>query len=349
VSSSVNSLARDVAFAIELWGQTLKEPRFDARRVEVWRGQELEDLRRRKDDPARLAIGTFNHLMYGDHPIGWEMSEEDLRPDAVSLERLTWVQRRVLCPGNAILGVTGDISWEEVEPLLLRLIEGWTPCDAPLAAAPLPEIRKEGGVFLLPLALEQSTIALAHLTTVRQADDPEYFASVIGNSILGGSGFSSRLVARVRTERGYAYSVSSLWNTPLRGDGLIGAIGQTKSASTVAALQLILDTFREMTETAPTEREVRTAIDQAVNGFVFNFDSADQIVFRQMLYLAEGLPADWLERYVAGLQKVKPADVHAVFRRYAHPEQMTILVVGNPATFDAPLSTIGPVTEIAPP
>jgi zinc protease len=348
VSSQVNTLTRELDTALALWGEILKAPRFDARQVEVWRGQELESVRRRKDDPGGLAVTTFNKLMYGDHPIGWQMSAEDLTPEAFSTERLEWMHRRIVCPGNLVLGVTGDVSWEEMEPRLIRLLDGWAPCAEELPPPPIPTIRAAGGVFLIPRELEQSTVVLAHSSQVRQGDTRDYFSSRIGNAVLGASGFSSRLLSRVRTERGYAYSASSLWTTPRLSPGLVGAITQTRSGTTLAATRLILDIVDEMTREEPTEAEVRTTIDEIVNGFVFNFETPTQIVSRQMVYRAEGLPADWLEKYLEGIQSVTPAEVLDVFRREVHPDRMTILVVGNPAAFDAPLETIGPVTILTP-
>jgi predicted Zn-dependent peptidase len=276
------------------------------------------------------------------------MADADLTPQAFSMERLQWLHRRIVCPGNLVLGVTGDVSWEEIEPRLIRLLADWPACAEPLPPIPIPRIREEGGVFLIPRELEQSTVVLAHSSQVRQADTRDFFSSRIGNSVLGASGFSSRLLSRVRTERGYAYGASSLWTTPRLSPGLVGAITQTKSGTTIAATRLILDIVGEMTRAAPTADEVRTTVDEIVNGFVFNFESAAQIVSRQMIYRSEELPADWLERYLAGIQAVTPQEVLDVFRKEVHPERMTILVVGNPATFDAPLETLGPVTILTP-
>jgi zinc protease len=346
VTSSVNALTNQLGTALDLWGAMLREPRFDASRVEVWRGQELESVLRRKDDPGRIAVGEFNRLMYGDHPIGWEMSPEDLEPEDLSYERLSWLHRRIVCPSNMILGVSGDVSWQEIEPMLQGLLDTWPSCEGMVPPAPIPTIRQQGGVFLIPRELEQSTIVLAHTSNVRQGDTPEYFASRIGNAILGASGFSSRLIARLRTEKGYAYSASSLWTTPVDAQGLVGGITQTRVGSTVAATRLMLDTFEEMRQAAPTRNEVQTAIDEAVNGFVFNFESPSQVVFRQMIYRAEELPPDWLEAYIGGIQRVEPADVLAVFQREVRPEDMTILIVGNREAFDEALETLGAVTVL---
>ena len=207
-------------------------------------------------------------------------------------------------------------------------------------------MRAEPGVFLIARPIEQSTVVLAHPAALRQGDTEPFFASRIGSSILGSGGLSSRLMTRVRSEKGYAYSVSSLWTTPRTYDGLVGAVTQTKPESTVAAIRLILATVDEMTRQPPTDAEVSRTVDEIVNGFVFNFESPAQIVARRMALLADGLPDDWLQRYLAGIQKVSAEAVRDVFARHVRPDRMVILVLGDPAKLDEPLERLGHVTVL---
>ncbi|MBT8334976.1 MAG: insulinase family protein [Gemmatimonadetes bacterium] len=350
VTASLNTLRDALDPALDLWWAMLTRPGFDPDAVEVWRGRQLESVLRRIDDPGRLAFSEFNRLMYGDHPIGWEMDAADLRPERLDRDALRRVHGRIACREQLVLGVSGDVTWDEVRPRLERLVASLASCAAPVPEAPIPEIRREPGVFLIPRDLDQSTIVLAHTTSLRQGASDAFFASRIGNTLLGAGGFSSRLVGRVRTEEGYAYAASSLWTTPERYDGLIGATTRTRPEATVAALRVILDVFDEMREAPPTETAVRDAVDEFVNGFVFAFSSPVQIVARRISYEAAGLPEDWLGRYVEGIQRVDPEAVQAVFRRHLDPDRMTVLVVGNPEALDEPLEALGygPVTVIDP-
>lgn len=341
--SSLNTLSKHLEPALVLWKKILRNPRFDPEEVEVWRGRQRESIRRRKDSPGVFAFSEFNRLMFGDHPIGWEMEEGDLTPERLSSRTLAEVHARIVCPENLILGVVGDVEWEILRPLLEEMVGDWPSCGPPLSEPRIPEMRTGGGVFLIPRELTQSTVVMAQPGGVTQGTDEEYFASRIGNSILGGSGFSSRLVSRVRTERGWAYSASSLWTTPADYEGIVGAVTQTKSESTVAAIRVILDTMEEMRTAPPRAEEVDRAISQIVNGFVFNFQDPAQIVSRQMFYLSQGLPEDWLEQYIRGIQRVTPRAVQRVFREHVHPQDMVILILGDPAHFDLPPETLGEV------
>jgi zinc protease len=332
---------------LELWGELIREPGFDPEQVAIWRERELDYARRRTDSPATLAYSTFNRIMYGDHPIGWELGPEDLEPGNLEVEHLERLHRQLYCRENMVMGVTGDVSWNTFEPLLLAMLESWPECTEPLPPPPIPEIRTQSGILLIPRETNQSVVVMAHASDLQQ-DDDDYVASRIANAILGASGFASRLMSRLRTEEGYAYTASSLWTAPRSGPGLVGAVTQTRSERTVAATRLLLDVIGEMGRTEPDTAEVLQTVQDFANGFVFNFRSPAQIVSRQTLYRLVGLPEDWLERYLEDIQDVSPADVRSVFQTHVHPDEMVILILGDPDAFDEPLEALGPVTLIDP-
>jgi len=347
ISINLNTLVEHLPSGLDLLAAMLTEPAFDPMEVEVWRGRQVESVARRGDDPGRLAFSEFNHLLYGDHPIGWEMDLADLDPANLSLERFREVHGRVVCRDNLILGLTGDLVWADIESLVDSFVKRVPPCAEPLPPSPIPTIRDEPGVYLIEKDLEQSVIVMAHATDLRLAAEPSYYAATIGNSILGGGGFSSRILARVRTEEGFAYSASSLWTIPREYDGLLGAITRTRPENTVPAVEVILRTMEELRVGAPDPGEIRTAVDRIVNGFVFNFDTPGQIVSRTMFYLAQDLPTDWLERYVEGVQSVTPASVLEAFSRHLRPDEMMILIVGDPDRIGREaLSSLGPLTVL---
>lgn len=348
VFSSMNTITEHLASSLELWGAMLRSPGFDTAEIEIWRGRELDAVRRHPDDPQRLAFSEFNRLLYGDHPVGWEMAEADLAPQRLSRESLLRMHGRILCRDNLMLGVTGDASWSEFKPLLERMLGSWPRCAERLPDPPLPKVRDTGGIFLISRPIEQAVIVLAHPTDVHLGD-ADYFAAQIGNTILGAGGFSSRLMARLRTEEGYAYSAASLWTTPNKYQGLIGALTRTRPENVVPALRLILDILEGVRAAPPSADEVSTAVDQISNGFVFNFETAAQIIARRMSFQAQDLPSDWLEKYLRGVERVDPPAVQAVFKRHLRPWAMTMLVVGDPEriNLDA-LGAIGPITFLEP-
>jgi len=347
ITSTINSLTENLETALDLWGDMLTSPRFDESEIEAWKGQQLESVLRRTDNPARLAFSEFNRLMYGDHPIGWEFEAADFEAERVTRERFLDVHSRIVCRDNLVLGVTGDVSWTEAEPLLQDLTRRIAPCESALPEAPTPDVRRGPGVYVIDRELEQAVIVMAHATDVRLSDDEVFFSATIGNSILGAGGFTSRILARVRTEEGYAYSASSVWTMPRRHEGILGAITRTRPESAIPAIEVILESMEEMKEAPPTEEELSTTVDQIVNGFVFNFGTASQIVSRSMFYLAQDLPEDWLERYLRGVQSVTPESIQDAFLNNLRPAEMTILIVGDVDRIGREaLAAFGPVSEL---
>lgn len=338
---SMNVLTSAVDEGLTLVGDILTEPGFDGEAVEVWRRQELDRLRRRTDNPTSLAFEEFNRLVFGDHPVGWQLEEGDLDPENFRPERLQELASRLLCRDRLILGIAGDLTWEEAEPRVRAFLERWPRCDDPLPEAPIPDMRRGPAVVILPRPLEQTTIVMAQPGGIVQEDSPDYFASRVADLILGGGGFSSRLMTRVRSEEGMTYGASSLWTTPVRHEGLVGAVTATRPERTVEAVELILEILDELRTEEPGADEVQTALDQILNGYVFAFQSARQVVSRRMGDLVQGLPEDWMERYLQGIGAVTPEDVLRVAGRHIDPTAMTILLVGDPDRFGPGMERLG--------
>ena len=117
----------------------------------------------------------------------------------------------------------------------------------------------------------------------------------------------------------------------------------TKSASTVEAIQALYEEVDKLKTNPITDDEIKRAKDSILNSFVFNFDSPDKVLRERMAYEFYGYPADFLESFQAGVEKVTAADVARVATKYVHKDQLAVLVVGNPPEFDKPLSTLGAV------
>ena len=346
MSASVNTVTDNLETAVSLWREMLREPGFDPAQVEVWRGTEVERAIRRRDDPATTAYSRFNRIMFGDHPVGWELAPEDLDPDDLTRAKLEYVHASVVCPENMTLGVVGDLGWEDAREVAEEILAGWPSCSGVLQDEPEPDLRREPGVFVIHREIEQTVVVLAHTSALRQSDSPAFFASRIGNSILGGSGLSSRLANRLRTREGLTYGASSLWTASATRDGLLGAVTRTKPESTLEATRLILAEMDSMRAAPPEASDVSLAVDEIVNGYVFNFQTPLQIVARSIALRNQELPEDWLERYLEGIQDVSPEGVREVYSRELEPERMTILLLGDTTRFDGTPSELGTVTVL---
>ena len=120
----------------------------------------------------------------------------------------------------------------------------------------------------------------------------------------------------------------------------------TKSTSTIEAIQALFADIDRLSKDPISEDELKRAKDSILNSFVFNFDSPDKVLRERMAYEYYGYPADFLERYRVGIEKVTPADVARVAAKYLHKDQLAVLVVGNTAEFDKPLASLGTVSNV---
>ncbi len=306
LASTLNVLTENLAPAVEVWRQMIQAPAFDSAQVEVWRGRELERVLRRRDDLASMAYSRFNQIMFGDHPVGWELGSDDLDPEDLSAGTLRAVHEAIVCPDNLVLGIVGDLDWPQARQLARGLTRGLPPCSGLLTDEPAPDLRTDPGVFVI------------HREASR----------------------------RIRTREGLAYGASSLWTVSPRRDGLLGAITRTKPETAVEAARLILAEMDSMAVAPPTDDELRLAIDEIVNGFVFNFETPFQIVSRAIALRHQDLPEDWLERYLDGVQAVTGSSVHETFRTHLDTGRMTLLLVGDTTRFSRSPGELGIVTVL---
>ncbi len=221
---------------------------------------------------------------------------------------------------------------------------GWKPGPALRPVAPPVNYKYEFQTNLIRKEdVNQSTVLIGHIGGL--LNNPDYFALEVMNSILGG-GFSSRLFRELRSKQGLAYSVFGAYDANYNFPGVFYAGAMTKSESTVKSVRLLLEQIARMTKEEPTAEELALAKDSYLNSFVFNFEDKGEVLRRLMTYEYYGYPKDFLEKTKENIQKVTAADVLRVARKYLHPDQVKVLVVGRPEDFDAPLSTIGKVNEI---
>ena len=179
------------------------------------------------------------------------------------------------------------------------------------------------------------------------ANTPDYFGAQVADFLLGGGGgFNSRLLQRVRSDSGFAYDVFSDWNADTKRERIFAAGAEVRAEKTVAALSLIRDVIGSMGTNPVTDKDVRLAQDNETNSFVFRFETPADIVGQQVSYVVDGLPPNWFDLYLRGIQAVSPSQVTGVVQKYLHPDRLVIVVVGKASAFDGPLSKLGPVTTM---
>lgn len=345
ITATLNVLSRDVDRGLDLLAQVLREPAFDEAKLAVTQGRLLEDIRRRDEDPARLAARTFFRLLYTDrHPEGRELEAAQVR--AVTPAGLRALHARYLHPSHTLLAVAGDFDPADMAARVERALGAWPRGATALPPLPRAERRFPSGVYVVPRPLGQATILLGHLGIDRT--NPERYAVELMDIILGRSGFTSRITERVRSDEGLAYSVGTFYATGTRDVGAFRTSVQTKNESVGRAIAVVLEEIRKITEAPVAEEELAAAQEALVNSFVFRWQSPSQVVTQLMMLEFDGLPADYYRTLLDRYRAVTPTEILRVAQRSLHPGRMTIVVVGDPARFDRPLAAFGPVTRLSP-
>jgi zinc protease len=239
------------------------------------------------------------------------------------------------------MAVWGDFKTKDMIAKLAAALGPWKKGKA--AAESWPKVVAEDKYtvhFVDKPDVNQSNIMLGHLGGLM--NNPDLPALNIMNQILS----FERMFKRIRTDEGLAYSVWGSYGAGYIYPGTFSCGAQTKSQSTVYAIELMLKEIKRIMEQEVSDAELAKAKDGYLNSYVFNFESKSQVLNRMMTYAYFGYPLDFTEKQKAGVEKVTKADVLRVAKKYLKPDKVQILVVGKKADFDKPLSTLGNVNVI---
>jgi zinc protease len=330
----------DEVFPIFL--ELLRQPAFRDEKIALAKVQMNTEISRRNDDPGSIVSRESTRIAYGpDNP--YARIPEYATVAAITRDDLVKWHQTFIHPNNIILGISGDFDPAAMEQRLRQAFDSWEKAAVP----PKPEIQfrdpKPAVYFVDKSDVNQSNIRMVTLGI--QRNNPDYFPVEVMNEVLGG-GFTSRLVKSIRTEKGLAYSVGGGIGAAFDHPGIFRLGMGTKSENTVTAVQALKDELRNLNTNPITEAELKDAKDAILNRFIFHFDSKEKVLGERMLYEFYGYPADFLERYRAGIEKANVDDVNRVAKKYVHPEQFAVVVVGNQSEFGKPLSALGPVTPV---
>jgi zinc protease len=325
VTGQLKTLTRHRARAFELLRLALTAPRFDAEPVERIRHQIQASLRRRAEDPDYLAGLTWFATAFPDHPYGRPVQGTIETVATITSADLRGFVGARLARDNLVVGVAGDVTAEELGPLL-DLAFG----DLPAQSAPfeVAKTRPQGGeTVILHRDVPQSQVLFAAAGLARS--DPDFYAAYVANHILGGGGFTSRLTEEVREKRGLAYSVYS-YLYPLDFAPLwLGGLG-TANAAVAQAIQVTRQQIAAMAAGEIEQAQLDDAKTYLTGSFPLRLTSNDSIASTLVNMQVDKLGIDYLDRRNGYIEAVTLADVRRVAARLYHPEDLLVVVVGEP-------------------
>lgn len=341
--ASMDCLKQDFDDVFKVYAEILRAPAFAQDKLDVAKVSANTMISRRNDNVGQITSREIRRIVYGQDSPLVRMTEYATIKAITRDDLIAW-HKQYYHPNNILLGVVGDFDSEEMKRKIEAAFEDWPkgPEFSP-PAVPFCKQTPAGYYFIEKSDVNQANIAFGHLGI--ETKNPDYFGVQVMNEILGG-GFASRMFSNVRSKMGLAYSVYGGLGSDFLQPGMFRAGLQTKLANTSKAIAAVRAEIAGIADNPPTQAELKRAKDSILNSFIFHYDSKEKVLSQQMTYAFYGLPADFLEQYRANIEKVQIADVTRVAKKYVHPDQLAVLVVGKASDLDQPLSNLGKVTTI---
>ncbi|MEL6168845.1 MAG: pitrilysin family protein [Pseudomonadota bacterium] len=330
LSVSARFLTENRDEAIGLLRGAMVEPAFDPDAIERVRAQILSILGSEAKDPNEIARRTFDELAFGDHPYGSQINGTPESVAALTRDDLLAAHRATMARDRVFVGAVGDITPEELGALLDTVLG-----DLPETGAPqvdrAPNLLS-GGVTVVPFDTPQSVLLFGHEGITR--DDPDFFAAFVANQILGGSGLRSRLTREVRVNRGLTYGIGSYLVNMDQADLVLGQTS-TVNARVSESLDVIRDQWADIAENGVTEDELNEAKTFLTGSYPLRFDGNGPIARILAGMQMQGLPIDYVATRNDRVDAVTMEDVRRVAARIYRPDDLHVVIVGEPEGLEA--------------
>ncbi|MEP6964065.1 MAG: pitrilysin family protein [Polaromonas sp.] len=277
--------------------------------------------------PGAVIGRAYAKAVYGQHPYGYEMTEASL--GRISVADLKAAHERGVVACRARISLVGAVTRAQADAIAARLLSRLPP----VACASLPPLPAIAEVEPLAQAQEKTIpfdSAQAHVLIGQpgfKRADPDYFALTVGNYILGGGGFVSRLTTEVREKRGLTYGVSSSFSPGLHAGSFTVGL-QTRPDQTAQAVALTRQVVKDFVANGPTEAELKAAKDNLIGGFALRIDSNRKLLGNLAGIAWNDLPLNYLDTWTQQVEKVSVSDIKAAFARKLQPSTMVTVILG---------------------
>ncbi|MFQ5565635.1 MAG: M16 family metallopeptidase [Paracoccaceae bacterium] len=323
---SARMLVETLEPSVALLATALAEPRFDPEPLARVRAQMISVIAESATEPEKVAAKAWYAGAFPGHPYGRPTDGTGESVAAITRDDLVAARARLLTRANARIAVVGAIGAEQagrmIDTVLAGLEQGTRLPSRRASDTPPPGLR------VVDLEVPQSAAVFGHAGLRR--DDPDFIPAYVMNYVLGGGGFASRLMVEVREKRGLAYSVYSYLSPRAETALYLGGV-QTANERMAESLEVIKAEWARMAAGGISAKELDRAKRYLTGAFPLRFDSNAKIASYLVFMQEEKLGIDYLERRNGLIEAVTLADVKRVAARLLQPEDLSIVVVGQPA------------------
>lgn len=321
-------LSKDIDEGLDLIKKVLRTPVFEQEALDRYRGDILSEMEQRNSSTSDIERREWQFLMYGDLPQTTPYRQTEASINSITREDLIAFHQKYFFPGNFIIAVAGDFETADILSKLDAMLAGWPDHELTLPRIPDDIPGPTPGVYMIGKDdVNQSRIRIGHIGVKR--DIPDQYALLVMNDILGGGGFTSRIVRRVRSDEGLAYSAGSRFDRPVDYPGTFRAFFQTKHATAAFGTGLIVKEIDRIR----TEKCDLETVENSKAGFISDlvnpFSSKTMIVRTLADDDYTGRPDEYWQDYTGNMEAVTPDDVLAAAQKYLHPDRLVFLVVGD--------------------
>lgn len=319
------SSEREQKQALDVFTKILQKPDFPDNVLNREKARIISSLQEAATQPESISNKAFMKAMYGNHPYSLDESGEIDTIAKIKREDLQTFYANYYGAKNAVIAMIGDLTRAQAEQIAESVVSGMPPSTTilPIANVTLPVKPVEQRI---PHPASQSHILLGYPGIKR--GDPDLFPLYVGNYILGGGGFVSRLTEEVREKRGLVYSVYSYF-MPMGELGPFQIGLQTKKEQAQDAIKLVDETLQTFLSKGVTEAELKAAKANIIGGFPMRIDSNSKILDYLAVIGFYKLPLNYLDEYNANVAKVTAAQIKEVFNRRIKPENFVTVIVGD--------------------
>jgi len=325
--ASLNCLAKDIDAGLALFADMLRNPGFAEDRLKLAKSQALQQMERRNDSTDSIEQREFQRLMRGEkHFTAQPTTRASL--EAISRQDLIDFHDHYFFPANFTIAVSGDFDTKGMLAKLEKALENWPNRDLRIPDPPAPGFTPTPGVYLVNKKdANQGRVRMGHLGVA--ISNPDHIALSMMNGVLGGNGFTSRLMERVRSDEGLAYSAGSFFSPGTYYEGVYLAALQSKSPSVAQAMSIVVEEMDRLKNTKISAEELATTINYAVETLPGRFSTAGQKAAQFASDFYTKLPEDYWQKYRQRVTAVTADEIQRVARKYLHSDQLVILAVGD--------------------
>ena len=321
---SVRTLAEKRSEAIDLLTLVLHKPNFDKDILEREKKRYVASISQSEIMPGSIASKTFMKALYGEHPYGLSASGEVETIKKISKKDLHNFYKNNYFSNELSIVIVGDISRKEAEDLGNKISLGFIPSKIEL---PIPLVNQVKGQEIR-ISHPAKQAHLYYGAPIIKRGDPDFLTLYLGNYILGGGGFVSRLTQVIREDRGLAYSVYSYFMPFIeKGPFQIGV--QTKKNQVDQAKKLIEKTVAEFIKDGPTSNELKRAKDFMIGGFPLKLDSNKSILEYVSMMAFYKYPLDYLDTFTKKIDKISAEEIKSAFQRRVDMSKFSTVIVGG--------------------